>query len=110
MVRQAIILYLVNEKAFSIKHLSVERAIRYNTMNKRYDLVVFNKNKEALILVECKSPEVSLDQSSIDQASLYNQELNVRYLWISNGHKHYIFEMDYEHATVARVEDIPGKN
>ena len=58
----------------------------------RADIVVYNRAAEPMMIVECKRPEVTLDQNVVDQALRYNNELNVNYIVITNGIKTFIFE------------------
>jgi len=58
----------------------------------RADIVVYNRQAQPLMIVECKRPEVTLDQAVVDQALRYNNELNVKYIGITNGTKTFIFE------------------
>ena len=45
-------------------------------------------SKKVNILIECKSPNVKLNQKSIDQLVIYNMELKSKFLMLSNGLKH----------------------
>ena len=58
----------------------------------RADVIVYDRTAKPLMVVECKRPEVTLDQNVVDQALRYNNELNVRYIVITNGLKTFIFE------------------
>ncbi len=48
------------------------------------------------MIVECKRPDVALDQEVIDQALCYNNVLNVKYIAITNGAKTFMFRRDGE--------------
>ena len=58
----------------------------------RADIVVYDRSAQPLMIVECKRPEVELDQAVVDQALRYNNELNVKYITITNGGKTFIFQ------------------
>ena len=58
----------------------------------RADIVVYGRSAQPLMVVECKRPEVQLDQAVVDQALRYNNELNVKYIAITNGAKTFMFE------------------
>ena len=62
----------------------------------RADIVVYDRSAKPLMIVECKRPEVSLNQDVVDQALRYNNELNVSYIVITNGVKTFIFERQKE--------------
>ena len=58
----------------------------------RADIVVYGRDMKPLLVVECKRPDVSLDQAVVDQAIRYNRVLDVRYIVITNGPKTFFFE------------------
>ena len=57
----------------------------------RADIVVYGRSAEPLMIVECKRPDVALDQAVVDQAIRYNNILNVKYIAITNGVKTFLF-------------------
>lgn len=69
-----------------------EVAFSHSGKEYRADIVVYDRRAQPLMVVECKRPEVTLDQTVVDQALRYNNELNVRYIVITNGSKTFIFE------------------
>ena len=69
-----------------------EVALQHAGKAYRADVVVYGRDAKPLMIVECKRPEVALDQAVVDQALRYNNELNVRYIAITNGGKTFIFE------------------
>lgn len=68
-----------------------EVALQHAGKPYRADIVVYNRQAAPLMIVECKRPEVPLDQAVVDQALRYNNELNVKYIAITNGEKTFIF-------------------
>ena len=56
----------------------------------RADILVYDRQARPLLVVECKRPEVVIDQEVLDQAVRYNMVLNVKYMIITNGTKTYI--------------------
>ena len=69
-----------------------EVAFRHGSKEYRADIVVYSRSARPLMLVECKRPEVTLDQAVVDQAIRYCNELEVKYIVITNGEKTFIFE------------------
>jgi hypothetical protein len=57
----------------------------------RADIVVWDRSARPLMVVECKRPEVALDQAVVDQALRYNNELDVKYIVITNGERTFMF-------------------
>ena len=66
-VRQHCIQYLLKIKKFPLGLIQVEKKLNVNHTEKRYDLVVFNRNQSIYLLVECKAPAVNLTQKAFDQ-------------------------------------------
>ena len=92
MVRQAYIAYLLQEVKVPEILISVEKKITYNTLSKRYDIVVANPNGTILIAVECKAESVNLNEDSLSQLALYNAELQAKYLVLFNGKQQIVFQ------------------
>ena len=82
-------------------------SLRINKMEKRADIVLFSKQGDPLIIVECKAPEVKITQKAFDQAALYNMNMKVEYLVITNGMVHYCARLDHERSTWTFLPDIP---
>ena len=73
-----------------------EVALTHAGKQYRADVVVYDRSAQPLMIVECKRPEVALDQAVVDQALRYNNELNVKYIAITNGEKTFLFERTAE--------------
>jgi hypothetical protein len=84
-VRQHIIHWFINHHKVSPALLSVEKEVILNGTKKRYDIVVYSKTLQPILVVECKAPEVNLTESTVEQALRYNLELNAPYFFVSNG-------------------------
>ena len=107
MVRQLLIQYLLAERNISKNRLALERALKVNTMTRRWDLMVYRQDMTPWLLVECKAPEVKITQSVFEQISAYNLTLRVPYLLVTNGMDTYCCEMDYEGETFKFLEAVP---
>jgi hypothetical protein len=107
-VRQNTIQFLVQEKTFPKSYINVEKLIKINNLNKRYDIVVFQPDGELFLLIECKAPEVAITQKTFDQIAQYNMKLKSKYLMVTNGHKHYFCQMDYENERFVFLPDLPN--
>lgn len=87
-VRQHCICHLNQYYKIPLNNLAIEREIRAMDLRKRFDIVAFGKSGTPLILVECKAPEVKIDQNSIIQAGVYNKKMDSEWMWITNGIQH----------------------
>lgn len=109
-VRQHFIHYLCNEKGFPASLIAVEKALKVNNLLKRADIVVYDKMGKPKIIVECKAPEIKIDQQVFDQAARYNMTLQVDYLIVTNGVEHYCCKINYNDHSYNFLEDIPNFN
>ncbi|WP_188654962.1 type I restriction enzyme HsdR N-terminal domain-containing protein [Yeosuana aromativorans] len=106
-VRQHCIHYLIDVKKYPKSLINVEKELIVNTLKKRYDIVVFNPNGNIHLIVECKSPSVTIDQNTFDQIAQYNMALNATFLMITNGLNHYYCQMDFKNKKYRFLKDIP---
>ena len=72
--------------------------VSLNHAGKQYraDIVVYDRQAQPVMIVECKRPDVPLDQAVADQALRYNRELDVRYIAITNGETTFLYERGAE--------------
>jgi len=109
LVRQLTILYLHHAKGYSLARFSVEKQIKLNDTIKRYDIVIYDKKGQPFILVECKRPEIKLDEAVCAQIARYNIVLQVPYLIITNGPDFFSFALDAGQQQFLRVDTIPDE-
>ena len=97
-VRQHMINYLINNKSYPASLFSLEAGLTYNGLKKRSDILVYGINRKPLLLVECKSTSVAINQQVVEQVSVYNTALGAAYLCVTNGLKHYCWNKDEENV------------
>jgi hypothetical protein len=91
-VRQNILQFILIEKNYPASLISVEKEIKLGELKKRADIVVYNRNSEPWMIIECKEMKVSLSQKTIDQILRYHITLPATFLIISNGSYSFGFE------------------
>jgi type I site-specific restriction endonuclease len=69
-----------------------EVSFRHGAKQYRADILVYDRSARPIMIVECKKPQVELDQEVVDQAIRYNNELDVRFIAITNGAKTFMFK------------------
>ncbi len=106
-VRQHVVQFLLQEKSYPKSYINVEKLIKVNNLNKRYDVVVFQPDGSIFLLVECKAPEVTITQQTFDQIARYNLTLKAQYLMVTNGLNHYFCQMDFKKETYVFLQDLP---
>lgn len=91
-VRRHVVRWLVEEHKITPQLVVQECPVNVNGQPQRADIVVFDGNARPLLLVECKEPDVVMSPAVYAQAVRYNTVLDARYVMITNGLKHFIFE------------------
>jgi len=106
-VRQHMIHYLIEFKAYPEGLMAVEKSIKVDTLVRRPDIVVYNREKKPLLIVELKSIDVNISEDTILQIAMYNKKLKVPFLILSNGISHYCAKFDYFNNKLDFIEEIP---
>lgn len=107
-VRQHFINYFVEQCAVPTGLIGVEVAMKLNAVNHRADIVIYSKQGSPIALVECKAPEVELNASVIEQVGRYNIHFKAKYLFITNGLKHYSVIVDWDNKQFKPISTIPN--
>ncbi len=84
-VRQHVINYLVKEKKYPASIIAIEKEITLNDVKKRFDILVYNKQLEPILIIECKASHIELTAETIAQVQRYNLTLKAKYIMITNG-------------------------
>ncbi len=106
-VRQHVINYLIRIQEYPKGLISCEKGLDYNSLLKRTDILVYGKEGNPFMLVECKAPQIKLSQSVYDQAARYNHELKAPFIMLSNGLSHLLFEINHITKKAVQLSDFP---
>ena len=106
-VRQHYVQFLIEEKKYPVSLIALEKRLIINNRKKRTDIVIFNKEGNPDIIVECKAPHIKISQATFDQIARYNLKLKANFLVLTNGMEHYYCKMDFENETYIFLKDIP---
>lgn len=104
-VRQHVIHFLNKQLGYSLAIISTEYGLKYNFLQKRSDIIIYNKNAEPFILVECKAAEVKITAKAVEQAAVYNKIIKAQYILVTNGLVHLIFKL--ENGKYEQIEMLP---
>ena len=91
-VRQNFVQYLVQEMKYPANLVAVEKEIQLGELKKRFDILVYNKQQQPWMLIECKAGTVPLDEKVFQQVLRYHISIPAAYLIITNGHFTYGWE------------------
>jgi hypothetical protein len=103
-VRQAYLLYLIDVLKVPPIAISVERKVTYHKVSRRYDIVVYFK-ETCLLVIECKAPTVELSEETLHQISIYNTNLQAKYIILFNGKQELIYQKVNDQLTLQ--EQLP---
>lgn len=84
----------------------MEKGIKYNQIQKRFDIMVLDRVGAPFLLVECKAPEVKLSQQTAEQIAVYNKIVKAKYISISNGLQHICLATDSSGSYV-QIREFP---
>ncbi len=91
-VRQHVIRYLYEAIGIGYHLMKSEVSIPLMGGLSRADIVVYNTNGSVEGIVECKAPQVEIDDSVLQQANKYHYALHAQWVVLTNGLKHVLFK------------------
>ena len=106
-VRQHYVSFLIEEKKYPTTLIALEKQLTINNRKKRTDILVFNKEGNHEIIVECKAPSIKITQDTFDQIARYNLKLKATFLIVTNGLEHFYCKMDFINETYIFLKEIP---
>ena len=107
LVRQLLVQYLIGEKEYPLARFRVEKGLKVNTRLKRCDILIYDRQAQPYIIVECKSAKVEINDTVFEQIARYNITLRVPILIVSNGIATYCCKINLQEKTWAFLKDIP---
>jgi hypothetical protein len=106
-VRQHFINLLIHHYKYPKSLLKVESGLKYNQLQKRSDIVVYDRTGNIFLIVECKSTDVKISQNTFEQVARYNFSLKARHIAITNGLQNFCCKVDHEKDQYEYLKDIP---
>ncbi len=95
-VRQNFVQYLINEGKYPAGLIGIEVLFKLNKLKRRADILVHDRSGKPILIVECKSPDIKLDEEVFDQIATYNLKYKLPYLIVTNGMHHYACKIDHQ--------------
>lgn len=92
-VRKFIIDYLVQDYNYNRSLFRIEKKIHNITQVFRPDIVIYDNKCNPFMIIECKAPNIKLDENTVLQIIKYNNFLNSKYILITNGIKIFCWEL-----------------
>lgn len=104
-VRRHVLSYLSEFASVPPANISQEHPLEVNGVMRRADVVVTGGDARPVMLIECKAPGVAVCGATLEQAFHYNSVLGARYVMLTNGLDHYIYEV--RSGEYAPLKDFP---
>lgn len=109
-VRQNTIIYISDTLEAPMLRIANEVTINYNGLTKRCDSIIYDDYGNPLIIIEYKRTDVAITQRVFDQIAIYNLQLRVPYLIVSNGLQHLLCKVDFENRKYIFAQQWPKYN
>ena len=106
-VRQHFINYMINDLNYPKSGIALEGGLKVNNQSFRTDILLY-KDAVPWMIVECKAPDIKLTQQVLDQASLYNLTYQTPYIAITNGIKHFSYQVHKETKQYTPLTNFPS--
>jgi hypothetical protein len=103
-VRQNFVQFLVS-KNYPAALIALEKKIMVGEMMKRFDILVFDRQHEPFMMVECKAMNVLLGEEVLRQVLRYHSAVPVTFLVITNGT--YCMAFKKEERELVALDDFP---
>lgn len=104
-VRQNFLQYLVQVMQYPASLIAIERELKLGELKKRFDVLVYNRQHQPWMMVECKAMEVNLDEAVLQQVLRYNIAVPVPFLVITNGN--YCAGFEKSNQQLQPIEALP---
>lgn len=91
-VRQHFVHFLLHHVDISKGKIISEMPLKFNDMSRRGDVVVIDNFGNPKMLIECKAPEIPINQKTFAQIAQYNSVFKVPLLVMTNGLQHVIID------------------
>lgn len=105
-VRQNFFQWLVQEMKYPASMIAVEKEIRLFDLNKRFDILVYDRQHTPWMMVECKAQSVPLTEKTLMQVLRYNLAVPVPFIVMTNGS--YVRAIARQGDDVTELNELPA--
>jgi len=105
-IRQYVVHHFVYKLQYPTGLIAIEKGIKVGARNKRFDIVVYNRDHKPWMLVECKAPEVQISETTLHQLLNYQRTVQCSYWVLTNGHQTYCADA-CDTANIKWLESLP---
>jgi len=105
-VRQHVIHFLLSQK-YSKNLMQLESEHHFQERKKRTDILIFDRNGNPFLVVECKAAYISLSSDVFSQVAVYNYCIDAPFVMITNGMQLGVFEKELNNNSYKMIKDLP---
>ncbi|PZX20702.1 type I restriction and modification enzyme subunit R-like protein [Breznakibacter xylanolyticus] len=106
-VRQNFVRFLVEHRQYPCALIGIEVMVIVNGLKQRADVIVYDRQGQPVMIVECKATSVPLTNQVFDQAARYNLIHKVPFLMVTNGIQHLGARLHHEACCYDWLSDVP---
>jgi type I site-specific restriction-modification system R (restriction) subunit len=107
-VRQLVVIWLMHDQKVNRNRIQVEKELIIHGLKRRFDIIVYDRNIQPLALIECKAPDVIINQAVFDQIAVYNKVLHAPFLMVTNGVLTFLASVQHETMSYSFHESWPS--
>ena len=104
-VRQSMIHFLIHDRNYPRSLIKVESGLKYNDLARRSDILIYDREVNPFMLVECKTFQYPMSDKAAEQLARYNHTIKAPYIVLTNGLKHFCYQVVKDQVTP--IGDLP---
>jgi len=105
-VRQNFIQFLIKTHQYPATLIAIEKEIQLGELKKRFDILVYDRQHQPWMMVECKASSITLEEKVFEQLLRYNQAVPVSYMLITNGN--YTYGWQKKGIELIAIDSMPA--
>lgn len=106
-VRQKLLQWFIQHHYVPSSFIALERRVQVGSLSRRFDVVIYNRNMQPWLLLECKAESVQLSEQVITQSLSYVSSIQSELFMISNGLHHYAWQRR-DDGTALMLDHLPA--
>jgi hypothetical protein len=106
-VRQHFVNYLTKDLMYPKSLIKIETGLIYNKLNKRSDIIIYNREGSPWMVIECKAHDQKLSTQTLEQVTMYNASMRAKYVAVTNGMMHFCCEINWEERKTNLLKAFP---
>ncbi|NQV52947.1 MAG: type I restriction enzyme HsdR N-terminal domain-containing protein [Flavobacteriales bacterium] len=106
-VRQHFAHFLSDHLGYPKGRMQLEYELNYHSRKKRPDIGFIDRDGAPQILVECKAPDIALNEDVFLQIATYYSISGSRFLVLTNGLKHVYAEVQPSEPRIVFISELP---